>query len=283
MLDLESRVHLEEVETRRVAGPFDEELHGPGVPIACPARDGNGSLTHALPQRRTDCRRRTLLNHLLVAPLDRALALEQMDDVIVMIGEDLKLDMARPLDETLDVQRPVAEGRHRFTSRLRDRREQHILVAGRLHPDTAATLGRLQQYRKADTASGGCNRLVRLIRGRLAGNDRHTGLGGKAPRGDLRSHPLDGVRRRSDERQSRFFARRGEARVLRKETVAGMNGLCSALARRREDGVDGKVALGCGRRGRCESPGRQATCAAPARRRRSRRRPTRCPFRGRPG
>ena len=46
-----------------------------------------------------------------MAPLDRALALEEVDDVAVGVGEDLHFDVARPLDEPLDVQRAVAERR----------------------------------------------------------------------------------------------------------------------------------------------------------------------------
>ena len=45
--------------------------------------------------------------------LDRALALEQVDDVAVRVGEDLDLDVPRPLDQPFDVERAVAERRGR--------------------------------------------------------------------------------------------------------------------------------------------------------------------------
>jgi hypothetical protein len=41
--------------------------------------------------------------------LERALAFEQRHDLIASVGEDLDLDMARTRDETLDVERAVAE------------------------------------------------------------------------------------------------------------------------------------------------------------------------------
>ncbi len=52
MLDLQPRVHLEEVERRPIAGALEEELDRPGVAIAGGARDRNRGVAHALPQRR---------------------------------------------------------------------------------------------------------------------------------------------------------------------------------------------------------------------------------------
>ena len=44
-----------------------------------------------------------------MAPLQRALALEHVNDVAVMVGDDLELDVARALDQALEVERRVAE------------------------------------------------------------------------------------------------------------------------------------------------------------------------------
>ena len=49
------------------------------------------------------------LDRLLVPPLNRALTLEQMNDVAVSVGEHLHLDVSRPLDQPLHVERAVAE------------------------------------------------------------------------------------------------------------------------------------------------------------------------------
>ena len=49
--------------------------------------------------------------------LHRALALEQMHDVAVSVGEDLHFDVARAIDQALDVQRAVAERRQGFVWR----------------------------------------------------------------------------------------------------------------------------------------------------------------------
>ena len=60
-------------------------------------------------QLRRQRRRRAFLDHLLLPPLQRALALEERDDVLVVVREDLDLDVPRTLDEAFDVQGAVAE------------------------------------------------------------------------------------------------------------------------------------------------------------------------------
>jgi hypothetical protein len=59
-----------------------------------------------------------LLQHLLVAALHRAVALEQVDAVAVAVAEDLDLDVARALQVFLDQHVLVAEGRR--ASRLHE-------------------------------------------------------------------------------------------------------------------------------------------------------------------
>src|SRR5438552_13517653 len=84
MLDLEPRVHLEEVE---LAAHVDEELHGARVHVAGRAGHPTRRLTEALAQRRVHEGRRRFLDELLVPALDRALALAEVDHVTVAIGE----------------------------------------------------------------------------------------------------------------------------------------------------------------------------------------------------
>ena len=110
----------------------------PGVAIAGGSRDGDRGRAHPLPQRWRDRRRRRLLDHLLMPALNRALALEEVHDVAVCVGQDLELDVARAVDQPLDVQGAVAKGRERFAPRLRDRGQQLRLAAHGLHPDAAA-------------------------------------------------------------------------------------------------------------------------------------------------
>jgi hypothetical protein len=55
-----------------------------------------------------------------MAPLNRALALEEVDDVPVVIGEDLELDVAWFLDEPFHIQRAVAKCGCGFATPLRN-------------------------------------------------------------------------------------------------------------------------------------------------------------------
>src|ERR1041385_6077037 len=103
VLDLEAGVDLVEVELRRL-GVADvvEELGGAGIPVA----DLLGQLAHGGADADAvlvvEGGAGRLLDELLVAALHAALALAEVDDVAVLVGEELELDVARLLDELLD-------------------------------------------------------------------------------------------------------------------------------------------------------------------------------------
>ena len=113
MLDLQPRVHLEEVEPAPSPGALEQELDRAGVAIA-DARAPRRPPPAPMAARSAGVSAGDGLSSidLLMPALDRALALEQVDDVAVRVGEHLDLDVARPLDEALDVERAVAERRH---------------------------------------------------------------------------------------------------------------------------------------------------------------------------
>ena len=75
MLDLQPRVELEEVEALAV----QHELGGPGVLVPDGAREGDGRLAHRGTQALVERGGGALLEHLLVAALDRAVALAEVD------------------------------------------------------------------------------------------------------------------------------------------------------------------------------------------------------------
>jgi hypothetical protein len=122
VLDLQPRVHLHEPEP---VGPqmraIDDELDRAGAGIA----DRLRGLHRRSPHRRAHLRRHAgrgrLLDHLLVAALQRAVALEQVHGVAVVVAEHLDLDMARRGDVFLDEHRVVAEGRGRLAARRSQR------------------------------------------------------------------------------------------------------------------------------------------------------------------
>ena len=121
MLDLQPRVHFQKVVASRVARPVDEELDRARVLVAGGLRGPDGGGAETLPERWRHRGGRRLLDDLLMAPLNRTFALEEMDDRAVAIGHHLHFDVARAAHETLDVERPVAERRERFAPRRADR------------------------------------------------------------------------------------------------------------------------------------------------------------------
>src|SRR5260221_13858668 len=92
MLDLEPRVHLHEEEMVALG----DELDCPGADIADRLRRRDRRLAHRPATSLVHAGRRRLLDDFLMAPLDRAVALEEMDAVALRDGEDLHLDMAGP-------------------------------------------------------------------------------------------------------------------------------------------------------------------------------------------
>jgi hypothetical protein len=80
VLDLEPRVHLEEVEAAVLA---DEKLERARREVAHRLRALHGDLAHLRGRLGAHARARGLLDDLLVAALDRAVALEEVDHVAV--------------------------------------------------------------------------------------------------------------------------------------------------------------------------------------------------------
>src|SRR5438067_1079311 len=69
---------------------------------------------HPLAQLRRQSRRGRFLDDLLVSSLYGAVALAEVYAVAVLVGQDLNLDVARVLDELLDVDVAAAEGGRRL-------------------------------------------------------------------------------------------------------------------------------------------------------------------------
>src|SRR5215472_19340811 len=79
MLDLQPGVHLDEIKALAVG----DELNRAGPDIANGARRRYGGLAHRSPPLGIEIWRRRFLDYLLIAPLDRAVALEEVDRVAV--------------------------------------------------------------------------------------------------------------------------------------------------------------------------------------------------------
>ena len=105
VLHLQPRIHFHEIELV----PVEEKFDGAGAHVAHLARDHEGGGAQPLAQRFRQRRRRRLFDQLLVAALDGAVAVAQVHEVAVRVGEHLHLDVARCRQVAFQKQRAIAE------------------------------------------------------------------------------------------------------------------------------------------------------------------------------
>ena len=240
MLDLQAGVHLQEVEG---AVGAQQELDRAGAAIADGAGGRDGGGTHAPAQVGRHGGRGRFLDHLLVAALHRAVALAEMDDVAVGVGEDLDLDVARVDHGLLEDQLARAEGALGFGARRADRLQKVGVALDQPHAAAAAAGGRLDHHRQADLARLLLEVGVALVGALISRHARHAGIDHAPLGGGLVAHGGDGGRRRADEDQARLLAGRREGLVLGQEAVARVHGVGARLVRGLEDAVDAEIAL----------------------------------------
>ncbi len=187
-----------------------------------------------------------------MAALGGAVALEQVHDGAVRIGQHLHLDVAPALHQALDEQRPVAEGGVRLAARGGQRAGQLAGRADDAHPAPAAARGGLDHQGEPDLLGSTSGELLVgcVQHGREHG---HAGGGGEPARLVLAPEAFHRVGRRPDERQPRLGARAGERGALRQKPVARVNGVHARAARGIEQRRDRQVGL---RRGRGADPQR---------------------------
>ena len=143
VLDLDPRVHLDEDVLALLV--VDEELHGAGVHVAHVRGELHGVRADAVAERRIEVRRRRDLDDLLVAPLDRAVALEEVHEAAAPVGQDLHLDVPRAHHGLLEVDGRVAERALGLASRGPDGLLQIGQVGHESHPAAAAAVRGLRR------------------------------------------------------------------------------------------------------------------------------------------
>src|SRR5690606_13182195 len=90
------------------------ELDGAGAGIADGAGGPKGSFRDRNAHGLADAGGRRFLDHLLVAALGGAIALEEVNDVAMLVAEYLDLDMARRFHQLFDQHAAIAKGRLRL-------------------------------------------------------------------------------------------------------------------------------------------------------------------------
>ena len=143
----------------------------PGVLVLGRLGGADRGLSHLLAQVRRDERGRGLLDQLLVAALDRAVPLAEVDHLAVAVRQDLELDVAGPLDELLQVDPAVAERLLGLVAGDVVLLRERDVVVGDAHPAAAAAGDRLDDDRVADLARD-LDRLVLGVDRAVAAGDR---------------------------------------------------------------------------------------------------------------
>ena len=155
-------------------------------------------------------------------PLDRAVALEQMNGVALRIGEDLYLDVPRAANGLLNECRGIAERTFCLAHGCRYGLPEHRGVIDPAHAAATAAGNRLDEHGKADLLGAG-HQLIKVCRRR------------RGPKGGDASSPrcldsthlvageLENSGGRTDEDDARFVAGAGQARVFAQEAIAGID------------------------------------------------------------
>ena len=184
-----------------------------------------------------------------MAPLHRAIALAQVDDVAVRVRQNLEFDVPRPLQEFLHVDLVVAEGCARFRARDTDRVQERGLGMHNAHATPAAAAGCLDDHRVGDVARD-AQVLVRILAQRTIGA-RHAGHSLRFHDPDRRhlvAHGADGFRLGAHEHETAFFHTLGEVGVLGQKAVSRVDGVSPRLLDGGDDLLGAQVALARGRR-----------------------------------
>ena len=245
VLDLQPGVHLQEVEALVLA---DHELDGAGALIVHRPGERNGLFAHRLARRFADERRRRLFDHLLVASLDRALALPQVDAMAMRIAQHLNLDVARLLDELLDEHPVVTEAVAGFVAARGVALERLFFVERHAQPFAAAARRGLDHYRVADVLCDLDRVFGRVDRGVVARDRADTGRTRELLRLDLVAHCRDRSVLRADEDDAFLFDPAREPGVFAEKAVAGVHRLRARLFAGGDDLVHHEVRLAARRR-----------------------------------
>ncbi len=245
MLDLQARVHLHEEELAVLRG---DEFDRAGADIADRLGGRHRRLAHLAATLRRHARRRRFFQHLLVAALHRAVALEQVDALAELIAEHLDFDMARTDDVFLDQHVIGAEARRRLALAGCERGVEILRLHHLPHALAAAAGRRLDHDGITDPVGLRLQPRRILVVAVIAGRQRHAGGFHQLLGFRLRTHGANGADRRADEDDARLVAGVAEGFVLGQEAVSGMDRLRAGALRGGDDLVDHQIAFARRRR-----------------------------------
>ena len=240
MFHLQPRVDLQEVERPRVG--VQHEFHCARRAVAHRPRQPHRRVAERGAGGAVQPGGGGFLDHFLVAPLCRTVALAQGHHLATAIAEDLHLDVAGAFDELFQVEAGVLEIGLREPLHTVPGGGQRVSVAHQPHPDAAAARGALEHHGVADAVGRGL-RAGEVGQQVGAGQQRHAVGGGQRAGGVLEAEGAHLRRVRADEGDAGGLADVGEGGVFREEAVAGVDGARAGGPRGGEDRVGVEVAL----------------------------------------
>ena len=245
MLDLQPRVHFQEIEALVLAG---DEFDGAGGIVFHRLRQRDRLFAHLAAGGLVEQRRRRLLDHLLIAALDRTFALAEIDHIAVLVPQHLDFDVAGIDDEFLDEHPVVAERRLGFGL---GQTESFGDLGGRIgdpHSLAAAAGGSLDHDGIADRVGDLHGMLFVLDDAEMPRHGRDVGLRRRLLGFDLVAHRGDRAGIGADEDDAGLGQRARKGLALGQKSIAGMHGFRAGLAAGLDDLVDHQIAFGGGRR-----------------------------------
>ena len=234
---LDAGVHFDE---DMLAAFVEQELHSPGAAVSDVAGESHRVGTDPLAQLGIQVRGRGQFDDLLVAPLDTAVALVEVNHIGVGVGEDLHLDMTWVEYRLLEEHPGIAEGGVRFPAGRLGRRPQVTGVGDPAHTPSSAAGDGFDEQREGHLLGCGDDVLDRFrwLRG---AEHRQSGLACGVHCPGFVAGELKYVGRRAHEGDPGRRACGGEFGVLRKEPVAGVDRVGTATHGCTDDGVDRQV------------------------------------------
>ncbi len=179
----------------------------------------------------------------LEAALQRAVAGACDDDVAVLVGDDLRFDVAGLVEVPLDEAFPAPERGDRFAGGRVEQLGDLLAGAGDFHAASAATERGFDRDRQTVLVGEGEDLVGVLHRFGGARHGRGFRAGGDVAGGDLVTEVADRLRRRPDPDQPGIDHGLGEVGVLGEEPVAGVDGVGTGLGGGVEDLVDHQIRL----------------------------------------
>lgn len=216
VLDLDTGVDLDEVVPVLL---IDKELSGTSVAVVDRLGQLDRIVEDGIPSLGGEILGGGNLNDLLVAALNGAVTLVQMDNVAVVVTEQLDLDVLRAVEETLNEDSTVAESRLGLGCSSLEGLLEALGFADDSHTTATTSVGSLDNDGETILVGKGLDLLVRGDSVLCARNDGDIGGNGKLSSGNLVTKRVDDFVRGANELQAVSFvvanARAPQRRAVR--------------------------------------------------------------------